>query len=215
MASFPDYYDILNLPKDASTEDIRQAYRKESLRSVYSSLYRVLALIYYSPRTHPDRFFDASAEEKKVATAKFQVSSPFPVGSPSQIFMMIHPRPSQTRTMCSLTLNAAATMTSYPRADLPPRGPATQMPQPTFSPRLPVCSVAVAVRATDNPGLAPSNRGRDQMRIESLAMYSKTYVLYSLHLSLPSSPILLYSFSLSERWKGCTTTAHPCSSTLP
>jgi len=76
MASFPDYYDILNVPKDASTEDIRQAYRRESLKSVYNSLYRVLALIYCSPRTHPDRLFNASAEEKKVATAKFQVSSP-------------------------------------------------------------------------------------------------------------------------------------------
>lgn len=37
-----------------------------------------MALIYYyySPRTHPDRLFNASVEEKKVATEKFQVSSP-------------------------------------------------------------------------------------------------------------------------------------------
>src|SRR5260221_10322704 len=108
--------------------------------------------------------------------------------------MMIHPRLSQTRTMCSLTLNAAATMTNYPRADIPPRGPATQMPQPPFSPRLAACSVAA--RATDNPGLAPSNRGRDQMRIESLAMYSKTYVLYSPFFTLLSPPPL-FSFILS------------------
>jgi len=54
MASFPDYYNVLNVPKDASTEDIRQAYRKESLK------------------THPDRLSRASTEEKKAATEKFQ-----------------------------------------------------------------------------------------------------------------------------------------------
>ncbi|KAH9968986.1 DnaJ domain-containing protein [Russula dissimulans] len=53
--SFPDYYLILNVPKDASTEDIRQAYRRESLK------------------THPDRLFNVSNEEKKVATEKFQL----------------------------------------------------------------------------------------------------------------------------------------------
>jgi len=55
MTSFPDYYLILNVPKDASTEDIRQAYRRESLK------------------THPDRLFNVSNEEKKVATEKFQL----------------------------------------------------------------------------------------------------------------------------------------------
>ncbi|KAI0304908.1 DnaJ domain-containing protein [Russula brevipes] len=54
MASFPDYYKILNISKDASAEDIRQAYRRESLK------------------THPDRLFNASAQDKKVATEKFQ-----------------------------------------------------------------------------------------------------------------------------------------------
>jgi len=54
MASFPDYYGILSIPKNASTEDIRQAYRRESLK------------------THPDRLSNASIEEKNAATAKFQ-----------------------------------------------------------------------------------------------------------------------------------------------
>ncbi|KAN0125179.1 DnaJ domain containing protein [Russula decolorans] len=54
MASFPDYYAILDAPKNASTEDIRQAYRRESLK------------------THPDRLFNVSTEEKKAATEKFQ-----------------------------------------------------------------------------------------------------------------------------------------------
>ncbi|KAN0128428.1 DnaJ domain containing protein [Lactarius tabidus] len=54
MASFPDYYNVLNIPKDSSTEDIRQAYRKESLK------------------THPDRLVHATTEERKVATEKFQ-----------------------------------------------------------------------------------------------------------------------------------------------
>ncbi|KAF8481158.1 DnaJ-domain-containing protein [Russula ochroleuca] len=54
MASFPDYYGILNVPKNASTEDIRQAYKRESLK------------------THPDRLLNASNEEKKASTEKFQ-----------------------------------------------------------------------------------------------------------------------------------------------
>src|SRR5271154_6498080 len=33
MSAFPDYYGLLNLPKGASQEEIRQAYKKASLRS--------------------------------------------------------------------------------------------------------------------------------------------------------------------------------------
>jgi len=54
MSAFPDYYSILDIPKSASSEEIRQAYRKESLR------------------THPDRLANATEAEKKVATEKFQ-----------------------------------------------------------------------------------------------------------------------------------------------
>ncbi|KAI0274616.1 DnaJ domain-containing protein [Gloeopeniophorella convolvens] len=54
MSSFPDYYSILNIPKDASSEEVRQAYRKESLK------------------THPDRLANALPEEKRMATEKFQ-----------------------------------------------------------------------------------------------------------------------------------------------
>ncbi|THH20848.1 hypothetical protein EW146_g602 [Bondarzewia mesenterica] len=54
MSSFPDYYSILNVSKTATTEEIRQAYRKESLK------------------THPDRLVNATPEEKKRATEKFQ-----------------------------------------------------------------------------------------------------------------------------------------------
>jgi len=54
MASFPDYYKVLNISKDASAEDIRQAYRKESLK------------------THPDRLVHATTEERKAATERFQ-----------------------------------------------------------------------------------------------------------------------------------------------
>lgn len=67
MASFPDYYNVLNIPKDASTEDIKQAYKKESLK------------------THPDRLIHATTEEKKVATEKFQaVADAYYVLSDSQ-----------------------------------------------------------------------------------------------------------------------------------
>ncbi|KAI0068411.1 DnaJ-domain-containing protein [Artomyces pyxidatus] len=54
MSSFPDYYSILNVPKNASTDEIRQGYRKESLK------------------THPDRLANASPEEKRKTTEKFQ-----------------------------------------------------------------------------------------------------------------------------------------------
>jgi len=54
MSRFPDYYSILNITKSASQDEVRQAYRKESLR------------------THPDRLANATNAEKKVATEKFQ-----------------------------------------------------------------------------------------------------------------------------------------------
>ncbi|KAH9982446.1 hypothetical protein BGW80DRAFT_1433829 [Lactifluus volemus] len=53
MASFPDYYDILHA-QGCLNEDIRQAYRRESLK------------------THPDRLFSASTAEKQAATERFQ-----------------------------------------------------------------------------------------------------------------------------------------------
>ncbi|KAF9229439.1 DnaJ-domain-containing protein [Gyrodon lividus] len=54
MSSFPDYYSILGTPKTASPEEIRQAYKRQSLR------------------THPDRLINATDAERKVATENFQ-----------------------------------------------------------------------------------------------------------------------------------------------
>ncbi|PFH54606.1 hypothetical protein AMATHDRAFT_72388 [Amanita thiersii Skay4041] len=54
MSIFPDYYKLLNVPRNASLDEIRQAYKKESLK------------------THPDRFVKASADERRRATEKFQ-----------------------------------------------------------------------------------------------------------------------------------------------
>ncbi|KAG2121066.1 DnaJ domain-containing protein [Suillus discolor] len=54
MSSFPDYYALLNVSKTATPEEIRQAYKRESLR------------------THPDRFSNATETERKTATEKFQ-----------------------------------------------------------------------------------------------------------------------------------------------
>ncbi|GJJ09483.1 hypothetical protein Clacol_003706 [Clathrus columnatus] len=53
-STFPDYYQLLSIPQTATQEDVRQAYRKESLR------------------THPDRLTNATTEEKRKATEKFQ-----------------------------------------------------------------------------------------------------------------------------------------------
>ncbi|CAL1696096.1 unnamed protein product [Somion occarium] len=54
MSALPDYYAFLNISIKATTEEIRQAYRKESLK------------------THPDRLVNATPVEKKAATERFQ-----------------------------------------------------------------------------------------------------------------------------------------------
>lgn len=50
----PDYYSTLGVASTASTEEIRQAYKRESLRS------------------HPDRFPNSTASERQRHTARFQ-----------------------------------------------------------------------------------------------------------------------------------------------
>ncbi|KAF9056305.1 DnaJ domain-containing protein [Panaeolus papilionaceus] len=52
--TFPDYYKILNISSTATPEEVRQGYRKESLK------------------THPDRLVNASQSEIKQATERFQ-----------------------------------------------------------------------------------------------------------------------------------------------
>ncbi|KAH7104739.1 DnaJ-domain-containing protein [Auriculariales sp. MPI-PUGE-AT-0066] len=53
--SFPQYYTLLNIPQNATRDEIRQAYKRESLR------------------THPDRLpVTSSQEEKRRATERFQ-----------------------------------------------------------------------------------------------------------------------------------------------
>jgi len=53
-STFPDYYAFLNIPQTATTEEVRTAYKKESLK------------------THPDRLANATVEERKAATERFQ-----------------------------------------------------------------------------------------------------------------------------------------------
>ncbi|KAJ6503277.1 DnaJ domain-containing protein [Mycena vitilis] len=54
MSRFPDYYKLLSLKKNATHDEIRTAYKKESLK------------------THPDRIANATPAEKKKATERFQ-----------------------------------------------------------------------------------------------------------------------------------------------
>ncbi|PAV22006.1 hypothetical protein PNOK_0196300 [Pyrrhoderma noxium] len=53
-SSFPDYYALLGVQNTATQAEIRQAYKRESLKS------------------HPDRLVNASPEQKRLATEKFQ-----------------------------------------------------------------------------------------------------------------------------------------------
>ncbi|TFK76967.1 DnaJ-domain-containing protein [Pluteus cervinus] len=54
MSAFPDYYKILGISTTASQDEVRQAYKKESLK------------------THPDRLANATPSEKQKATENFQ-----------------------------------------------------------------------------------------------------------------------------------------------
>lgn len=54
---FPNYYELLSITPAANQDEIRQAYKRESLRS------------------HPDRIPNASQEDKLRATEKFQVDT--------------------------------------------------------------------------------------------------------------------------------------------
>ncbi|KAG2184680.1 hypothetical protein INT43_000593 [Umbelopsis isabellina] len=56
MSNFPNYYTVLQIPETATTEDIREAYKKQALL------------------THPDRLPEtANAEQRRAATEQFQL----------------------------------------------------------------------------------------------------------------------------------------------
>ena len=79
MSNFPDYYAILSVPRTATPEEIRTAYKRESLRyadAPASSARLIWCLILTGIRTHPDRLVNATPAEKRKATERFQVRIP-------------------------------------------------------------------------------------------------------------------------------------------
>lgn len=54
MATFPDYYAVLRVQKTVTADEIRQAYKRESLR------------------THPDKLVNPTDAQRKAATEEFQ-----------------------------------------------------------------------------------------------------------------------------------------------
>lgn len=71
--TFPEYYVLLGIPQHATTDEVRQAYKRESLRYVLGVVWmreieRGLLMCVSVDRTHPDRVPNATAEERKVCS---------------------------------------------------------------------------------------------------------------------------------------------------
>ena len=75
MSSFPDYYTILGVQKTATSDEVRQAYKKESLKYFQYLYLGIGFLMCCGFRTHPDRLVKPTDAERKAATEKFQVIS--------------------------------------------------------------------------------------------------------------------------------------------
>lgn len=77
-STLPDYYAFLNIPQTATPDEVRAAYRKESLKYVSRRLWHVVGVAHsrQRSRTHPDRIANATPEEKRRATERFQVRYP-------------------------------------------------------------------------------------------------------------------------------------------
>ena len=111
MASFPDYYNVLNISKDASTEDIRQAYRKESLKLVIIRVMAGVSLTLTPGRT-PTGTFMPRQRRGKPLRRNFRFGARFSVSRFMYADISIYFRPSQMHTMYSPTLNDAASTTN-------------------------------------------------------------------------------------------------------
>lgn len=135
MSQIPDYYKILNVSRTATYEDVRQAYKKESLKQdsgIFDPIQQFTHPFLHC-RTHPDRLVNVSPAERRKATERFQVNIIYALN----IIIESVYRPSQMHTMSSLTQNVEGNTTYCMRAAL--TRPQIQMPPQASSP---TCLVA-------------------------------------------------------------------------